>query len=281
MRKMSIALGLIAGLWLAIEGATAEAAYLYGGGAYAQDFDTLPTTNPATTSLSGKGPHALNTAFGVSGLDGWYGANPGGSSTSTEFRAHDGSLSGSSGRGVLSLGTTGSTERALGVLSTSNQINSFGLVLQNNTGATIDSVDISFVGEQWRRGDITTGTYDSLTFAYLVSSDANANILDSGFTDVAGLSFTSPNTQTSPTNVALDGNAAGNKLSLSGTLGGLNWTAGNYLVLRWSGVDLSGQDDGLAIDTFRLTGNPVPEPSTLALLLALATAGLLVRRVRK
>jgi len=281
MRKMSIALGLIAGLWLAIEGATAEAAYLYGGGAYAQDFDTLPTTNPATTSLSGKGPHALNTAFGVSGLDGWYGANPGGSSTSTEFRAHDGSLSGSSGRGVLSLGTTGSTERALGVLSTSNQINSFGLVLQNNTGATIDSVDISFVGEQWRRGDITTGTYDSLTFAYLVSSDANANILDSGFTDVAGLSFTSPNTQTSPTNVALDGNAAGNKLSLSGTLGGLNWTAGNYLVLRWSGVDLSGQDDGLAIDTFRLTGNPVPEPSTLALLLALATAGLLVRRARK
>jgi len=281
MRKMSIALGLIAGLWLAIEGATAEAAYLYGGGAYAQDFDTLPTTNPATTSLSGKGPHALNTAFGVSGLDGWYGANPGGSSTSTEFRAHDGSLSGSSGRGVLSLGTTGSTERALGVLSTSNQINSFGLVLQNNTGATIDSVDISFVGEQWRRGDITTGTYDSLTFAYLVSSDANANILDSGFTDIAGLSCTSPNTQTSPTNVALDGNAAGNKLSLSGTLGGLNWTAGNYLVLRWSGVDLSGQDDGLAIDTFRLTGNPVPEPSTLALLLALATAGLLVRRARK
>lgn len=275
MSRFSFYLGLSLGLLWFASGQQAEATYLYSGGTYVQDFDTLPMQG-FTKTLTGKGPHALSTAFEVSGLDGWYGANPGGSSTSTEFRAHNGSLSGSTGRGILSLGINDSQERALGSLSTSNQICSFGLVLQNITGLLIDDVDISFVGEQWRRGNVTTP--NTLTFAWLVSSTP-VNIDASGFTDVSALLFTSPNTQSSPTEVALDGNAVGNQTSISGSLSGLNWAPNAYLVLRWSGVDLSGQDDALAIDTFRFTGHPIPEPSMMLLAsLALLSLAAYARR---
>ena len=114
-----IALVALAGL----AAAPALATIQYSGGTYSQNFDGLGSTGAQT--LTGRGPHALNGVIGTAGLDGWYAANFGGSSTNTEVRAQDGSLAGSAGRGVVSFGTGGSGERALGALATSNQISSF------------------------------------------------------------------------------------------------------------------------------------------------------------
>jgi hypothetical protein len=49
-------------------------------------------------------------------------------------------------------------------------------------------------------------------------------------------------------NVALDGNGGLNRSVVAYTVGGLNWLPGQTLTLRWTGEDLSDQDDGLAID---------------------------------
>ncbi len=233
----------------------ANAAINYAGGTYTQNFDTLPTTG--STTQSGRGPIDLNAAFSVSGLDGWSGGNFQGSSSNTEFRAQDGSLGSSSGRGIISFGTTGSSERALGLLSTSNQISTVGIVLVNTTGQTLDSVTISYTGEQWRRGDVSTP--DSLVFRYGLT-----NSIQNTSTTLAALNFTSPNTQSSPTEAALDGNAAGNRALRSATITGLTWTPGSSLALSWSAQDLSGQDDGLAIDNVQISA--VPAPASIALL---------------
>jgi large repetitive protein len=236
---------------------------LYSGGTYSQNFDGLPTAGSVT--LTGRGPHALNGQLGTTNLDGWYGANFSGSSTNTEFRAHDGSLAGSAGRGVVSFGTNLATERALGALPTSNQISSFGALFVNNTASTLDQVTISFTGEQWRRGDVATANV--LTFGY-----ALAPAIPQVTTPFPALNFTSPNMQASPTEVSLDGNLPLNSTAILGTITGLTWAPGSTLAISWGINDISGQDNGLGIDSFTLSAVPAPGSAAL-LLLALATAG--------
>jgi MYXO-CTERM domain-containing protein len=249
----------------------------YTGGTITEDFDTLPTnvTNPAQTGLP-KTAFDLNPAINnLSDLTGWQGNNQTGTSATSEFRAHDGSLSGSGGRGLLSYGTNGSTERALGSLPTSNQINRFGLVLVNNSLDTYGSFDLSYVGEQWRRGE--PGVTNTMTFAYGMAAN-----IDAVLTSVGALSFANPNNQAAPTEVALDGNLAGNQVSVSGSVVGLTWGPGQTLVLRWAMSEGSGQDNGMGIDDFEFTANVIPEPATWTMaslgLLALAGYGLRRRR---
>jgi hypothetical protein len=227
---------------------------------YAQEFDGLAASGSAT--LTGRGPHALEGVLGSSGVPGWYGANFAGSSSNTEVRAQDGSLGSSAGRGVVSFGATGSGERALGALSTSNQINRFGALFMNDTGLTLQEVTIQFYGEQWRRGNVPTA--DTLTFGYGLT-----NSIETATTPFAGLSFSSLNLQAAPTEVALDGNDPANRMLIQATIGGVNWTPGSSLAISWTATDLSGQDDGLAIDSLRLSG-AVPAPGGLTLLAALA-----------
>ncbi|HMP08334.1 MAG TPA: hypothetical protein PJ982_18445, partial [Lacipirellulaceae bacterium] len=104
-------------------------------------------------------------------------SNYAGSSPSTEFRAQDGSQAGSAGRGVVSFGAAGSSDRALGVLATSNQISRFGVAFVNNTATTLNQMSAEFVVEQWRRGNVPSPG-NSLAFAYAVTSDPTAGIND-------------------------------------------------------------------------------------------------------
>lgn len=247
------------------------------GAIYQQDFDSLPTQTFGSSTQTGKGPHALNTAFGVTGLEGWYGANPGGSSGNTEFKAHDGSLSGSAGRGVISFGTNDSSDRALGALSTSNQVNSFGLVLTNLTGSPLTSVNLSYFGEQWRHGEPTGNllAFDFGVFATFADADFLSATGTAGFTAVSALDFAALKDGANP-QVALDGNLAENRTSIAGSFA-VNWNPGEVLVLRWTANDLPGQDSGLAIDNLQFSA--IPEPSTYAALFGGAV--LLVVAVRR
>jgi hypothetical protein len=214
----------------------------YNGGIYSQNFDGLPASG--NTTLAGRGPHIVNGVLSATGMAGWTISNHAGSSGNTEFRAQNGSQSGSTGRGVVSFGSTGSNDRSLGALATSNQISRFGLTLVNNTGSALTNFTLTYAGEQWRRGDVTTP--NKLLFAYAMgAADINS---DAAFVGVNELTFTSPNTQSLPTNVALDGNNSANQTSIAYVVIGLNWAPGQTLTLRWTGQDISNQDDGLAID---------------------------------
>lgn len=253
--------------------AASSAQISYSGGVYSQEFDTLPQTTGAgsdTVTITGRGPHTLNSAFGISGLDGWYGANPAGSSENTEFRAQNGSLAGGSGRGVLSFGATGSTDRALGALSTSNQINSFGAVFINDTADTLTEFTLLYTGEQWRRGSVPAP--NALFFFYGLGSS-----IDDATTAFSGLDFVGPNTQLAPTEVALDGNDPINSALITATISGLNWTPGSSLAIRWNAQDQTGQDDGVAIDSLRFSA-AVPAPGAFALL---GLGGLAIARRRR
>lgn len=220
---------------------------------YSQNFDTLASSGTNSSLPAG-------WAFLEAG-----------SNANTTYAAGTGS---DTAGNTYSFGKAGSTERALGGLRSGSLVPQFGVSFVNLAGRAIESVSIGYIGEQWRLGG--TGRTDRLSFQY--STDATT--LNSGtWTSLSALDFIAPKNST-PTG-ALDGNAAANRSALSGSIAGLNLAQGGSLWLRWSDVDVSGSDDGLAIDdfSFNATLAPVPEPSTYALLLAgLCAVGLMSRR---
>ena len=228
---------------VAVLGGVAHAtpySYTTSGTIYTQNFDTLPSTG--TFSPVGSGPLDLDASpVNATGTDGWQYWRYVGTGASALFQVNNGS--GSSGA-TYSYGTTNSPDRALGVLASGSGSYRIGMVLQNNTGSTLTSFTLGYLGEQWRYGGAAT-TENRLTFDYSIGS--GTAISSSGaFTPVAGLDFVRP--VASGTSGALDGNLAANQRSISGTVAGLAWAPGQYLVIRWTDVNDAGNDDGLAID---------------------------------
>lgn len=219
---------------------------------YQQNFDSLAASGTTGTALPA-GWSFLET----------------GNSANTSYGVSDGS---SNTGNTYSFGKTGSSDRALGGLLSSNLVPVFGVSFVNQAGRAIESLSISYVGEQWRLG--ANNRNDRLNFQY--STDATA-LNNGSWKSLGALDFIAPVSTGGAR--ALDGNA--NSRSLSGSIAGLNLAQGGSLWLRWSDVDASGADDGLAIDNFSLNATlaPVPEPSSYALLLAgLGAVGLMSRR---
>lgn len=236
----------------------------FTGGTYTQNFDGLPATG--TFALVGNGPHALSAApINATGLTGWSLAKYAGSGANATFLVSTGSANNGA---AYSYGSTSSSDRALGSVGSGSVISRFGLVLMNDSGSAITGFTLSYTGEQWRRGSAAA---NKLTFSYAVgATDINTGT----FFTATDLDFTAPNT--TGTSIALDGNAAGNKTAVSHTVTGINWGAGQTLVLRWSDVDDSGSDDGLSIDdlTFSTSDDPPPPPPALTPINAIQGSGL-------
>jgi len=121
---------------------------------------TLDAAIPTETfnTLSNVAGSTTNTALPT----GWYITEGGGGARDNEQYAVD---TGSSTTGdTYSYGAAGSTERALGELRSGTLIPLFGAKFTNNTGATINSLDVSYTGEQWRFGGVHTTVPDRLDF---------------------------------------------------------------------------------------------------------------------
>ncbi len=202
---------------------------------YTENFDTLPASGSATWTNN-------------STIPGWFHARTG---TGTTIVANDGS---SNAGNLYSYGTGTTTERALGSLGSGNPAigNMFwGVRLQNNSGATIQSLEISYTGEQWRNSAAAAQT---ISFSYLVGSPTVTGSLaefQSAGVAVPQLDFTSP--ITGGTAGALDGNLAANRVPVTFSFSGLNIPNGTEVMLRWSDPDHTGSDHGLSIDNFSVT----------------------------
>lgn len=225
---------------------------------YSQSFDSLASTG--------------STAFvNDTTLVGW-----------SLFRAAGTSLAVASGTGssnaggFYSFGSAGSSERALGsVASGSTGTLNYALALTNNSGVALNSFTLNFDGEQWRNGGVTAVHQLTVQYGFGATYAGVTNWT------AAGASFDFSSVVNTGTAAAVDGNTAGRVAGLGGTIA-TNWAVGDTLWVRWTDIDNTGSDHGLAIDNVSLTvTSAVPEPGTYAMLLAgLGAVGFLARRRR-
>ena len=212
------------------------AAITLTGTTYTENFDTLANTGTSSTLPSG-----------------WEFAETG-TAVNTTYTAGTGS--GTAGD-TYSFGSAGSTDRALGGLQSGSLNPTFGASFTNTTGTAISSLLVSYTGEQWRLGALNRA--DRIDFQYSL----NATSLTTGtWIDVDILDFTAP--ATTGTLGALDGNLAANRTAISGTINSLSIANGATFYLRWTDLNATGSDDGLAIDNFSLS---VPSGPTLTIAL--------------
>ncbi len=207
------------------------------GSAYTQNFDTLSNVAGSTTN---------NLT-----IPGWFMTETGGGARDNEQYAVD--TGGSTTGDTYSYGAAGSTERALGGLQSGTLIPNFGACFTNNTGSTITSLAVAYTGEEWRLG--TAGRTDQLNLEYSL----NATDLTTGtWTNVAALDFITPDTATVG---AKNGNAAADRTALSSTVSSLSIPNGATFWIRWTDINATGADDGLAVDDFSLTPQNVVPPN--------------------
>ena len=149
---------------------------------------------------------------------------------------------------TYSYGAAGSPDRALGALQSDDLTARFGAVFFNQTAFTMmDSLTITYVGEQWRLGQAGRGA-DRLDFQYSIGV---TNVPTGPWTDFDALDFSTPNT--GATVGETDGNAAAFRAPVSATITGVNFGPQMFLFVRWVDADIAGPEDGLAIDDFSLT----------------------------
>lgn len=228
-----------------------------GTPAYSENFNSLVATGTSSTTPSG-------WSFAESGAN-----------ANSSFLAGTGS--GTAGD-TYSFGATGNSDRAFGELTTSTLNSTIGAQFRNGGTTSIQSLAISYNGEQWRLGAI--GRTDRLDFQY--SLDA-ASLSTGTWTNLDALDFLSP--VTSGSTGAKNGNLAANRTQVTGVVTGLSVGLNHDMWIRWRSSEITGADDGLAIDDFSLTATfaaapaAVPEPGTFAFLLTGLSAAL-IRRSR-
>src|SRR5437870_3534551 len=128
---------------------------LSGGLTYTQNFDSLSNAPNGTVA------NFTWTDNATPGLTGWYASRAFTAGTTSAFGPYaytsyrmDG---GAANNGLLySYGQTNGTDRALGSLGSGTpKTNIFGVRIQNDRANPVDTVTVSYTGEQWRNGGNT------------------------------------------------------------------------------------------------------------------------------
>jgi hypothetical protein len=206
--------------------------------AYSQDFNTL-----ASGGTSSVVPASWAFSEAEAGADATYTADDGGSPTADTY----------------SYGLSGSSDRAFGTLRSGLSLffSTIGAEFTTGDTAAIESLTMSYRGEQWRLG--TTDRTDQLDFQYSLSA---TGVTTGSWTDVDALDFVTPNT-IGPT--VLDGNSAGNFTTISSTISNLSIAPSASFWIRWKDFNAIGADDGLAVDDFHIVAAfaAVPEPGAV------------------
>ena len=153
-----------------------------GTGSYSQNFDGLLNTGSVNNWVDN---NTIPSVFSQR------------TTTSTTYGASTGS---SITGGLYSFGSSGSTERALGTIGSNNSASggnfAHGVLLQNNSGYVINSLNVTYTLEQWKNGG--NSTPNIVTFWYKVSTTAITNLISPspsynlGWTAVTTLDAESP-----------------------------------------------------------------------------------------
>lgn len=211
-----------------------------GGTNFSENFNSLASSGSNNTSVPSE------FKFAESGNSGnlTYAADNGASSTGDTY----------------SYGVTGSSERALGEITSGTVHSTIGACFVNNTNHAISSVVIGYTGEQWRSAT-AGGTADRLDFGF----GANATSLTSGtYIDVDALDFTTPNNGAAVG--PLNGNLPANRTVIApfAITPASPVQPEQTFYIRWDSVLVAGAstNDGLAIDDFTIGAAYMPGLAT-------------------
>lgn len=203
-------------------------------GSYSQDFNSLANTG---TNI----PWTDNTT-----IANWYCQKS--AAGAVVYDASTGSLN--AGK-AYSFGATSDIERSLGTIGSSGSGNfATGIQLQNTSGGTINTLNVSYTMEQWRDGGNATPAAQQLRVFYQISSSAITSLtpgINTGWIEVPALMTSSPIYTT--TAGALNGNDPLNKVTLTNiAIPGLTLTNGQFIMIKWEDPNHTGNDHGLSID---------------------------------
>lgn len=235
----------------------AQAQINYTGGTFTEDFNNLPSSGTVASPFSA----TVGVQGDIPGEPQFKGTKAAGNgNTAMPFLVDNGS--GNSGA-LYSYGATNDTERALGTLASAGNVPAFGVELVNSSSESYSGFLLTINSEQWRS---STTTQNRVSFSFSLSGGQtnSGNFLTApGFTPLTMFDLVGSAPVT--TNGPLDGNA--NAVLLSGTIP-VTLDPGQSLFLRWTDVNETGNDAGLALDNFNITGQTaaVPEPSTYAMI---------------
>jgi len=244
--------------------------WLLLGGAGAVGQISLDATGTYTENFNGL-PNILSTSWtNNTTLTGWYAFEEDANTPPTNITVNNGSFSAGS---LYSYGVVDSTDRALGSLASGGtDEQTFGLLLQNNTGGNLTSIDIAFTIEQWRYGGSNSNErfqfdYRQYTGATFDSLDIRGNNGSGVAPWVAVSAFDLTTQNTASGSGAYDGNNAANRSLISNTT--LTFTTpladGDQVFLRWFDENDGGSDNGLAIDDLTITWGAACTPPTVNL----------------
>jgi len=200
---------------------------------------------------------------GSSGVQGWYilpqcgtGANAWTTSSTKWYGSDPGS---SSSGGFRQLYDT-SGGRALGSEGSGSAFGFFGLVLQNTSSSTINTLSLSYDAVMNRNPSSTVNRYP---LSYLVSSTAVSTLNTVGapgtFSDTAmtattmGFSTPAAGAGTGAPGTQASISPMFKIATISGNLSSLSWGVGQYLYLAWKEADETGSDANAGVDNFRLS----------------------------
>jgi hypothetical protein len=299
----ALAAAALAGFALNGTARAAALAYANPGQPYTENFNSLATSGSSNAWTNGA------AASGAGGIAGFYVFNSGATNAGTGRSpgavdnvapaswVATGTYTVSVANSRLSsFGTDG--DRALGSQAGSSTSAGtspgdffYALVLQNTTGQTLTSFNLSYVGEQWGEAAATSGVpapAQSLRFSYRVADAFSPADIPTqqglgDYTPVGGLDFTMPTTGTTGAAVTLDGNDPANRTAVSATVS-TTWAPSAYLVLRFWDDDDNGVDHTMGIDDLSFSATaaaPVPEPLGPGAVAVVTGLGLTARRKRR
>ena len=182
---------------------------------YIEDFNTLASSGSSSTTPIG-----------------WF-FNESGSNANDTYSSNTGT---SSSGNTYSYGT--GSERALGGLCSGSLIPSWGAKIKNELGEDLRTLVITYTGETWRVGSASRS--DEVIFEY--STDATS-LSDGTWIAFNKLDYTNPGQSTG------NGSLQHSEI-ITDTLSGLSIEDGNFIWIRWTDQNVSGSDDGMAIDDF-------------------------------
>lgn len=198
--------------------------------------------NPFTQNFNSLAASGTSNAWtNNSTIPGWYAAKTSGAVAT--YRANDGT---SNAANLCSFGTANNTDRALGSVGAGGSSFAWGVRFKNNTAnTTINSVKVTFTGEQWR---VSTSLREQpVRFSYFVSAGAinTFSATETGYLKVPFANFISP--VYSGADVALDGNAGANRVQVVMRFK-VAVAPGREIMLKWFDADDSQFDHALGID---------------------------------